>query len=311
MLLSKSHTLSLMLAGFSLIAGNTLAQAPARGGGGGAPVSQQKRLPLVILPAVPAENDRSFYANNPDIPHGKVETVTYGNAQDQEKKMRVYTPPGYDPNGEKTYPVLYLNHGGGENETTWTLPGSGAANFILDNLIAAGKAKPMILAMPNSSGLASGTPPKLGEDDACSIEYLKYIIPYIDGHYKTRQKRESRAIAGLSMGGFVVLNTGLTHLDTFGELYVLSSGYWPEQVKPFEDNFKALLSDPNINDKFRMPIYFSEGEDDSALKNGMKTLAVFNNYGIRNFWVMLSGGHNWTNWRRVLNQTAQVMFPEP
>jgi enterochelin esterase family protein len=276
-----------------------------RGGGNRAPATP--RNPVPILPALPAPEDKSFYAAT-DVPHGKVEIVHYKTAAGAEKTMRVYLPPGYDTSGDRRYPVLYLNHGGGENDTHWTA--SGFAQNILDNLIAAGKARPMIIAMPNTGGVVSGTPPKLGEDDACTQEYLKDILPYVDSHYRTRPNRESRAVAGLSMGGFVTLNTGLTHLETFGELYVYSSGYWPESLPAFQENIKSLLSAANINDQFRMPIYFAAGETDIALLNSQKTLAVFNNYGVRSFWVMSSNGHEWLNWRRYLWQTAQIMFPE-
>ena len=282
---------------------------PGRRGSNRAPATP--RNPVPILPALPAPNDTSFYASN-NVPHGRIEIVHYKTSAGAEKQMHVYLPPGYDTDADKRYPVLYLNHGGGENDTHWSANQrqGGYANLILDNLISSGKARSMIIAMPSTGGVVSGTPPKPGEDDACSQEYLKEIIPYIDRHYRTRANRESRAVAGLSMGGFVTLNTGLTHLETFGELYVYSSGYWPEQLPAFQENIKALLSDPNINDKFRMPIYFAAGETDIALLNSQKTLAVFNNYGIRSFWVMSSNGHEWLNWRRYLYQTAQIMFPE-
>lgn len=265
------------------------------------------RKPVPILPALPVPNDKSFYASN-DVPHGRVEIVRYQTSAGAEKPMHVYLPPGYDTNTITRYPVLYLNHGGGENDSHWT--GSGFAHLILDNLIAAGKARPMIIVMPNTSHVVSGTPPKLGVDDACTREYLIDILPYVDSHYRTRTNRESRAVAGLSMGGFVTLNTGLTHLETFGELYVFSSGYWADQLPAFQDNIKPLLSETNINRQFRMPIYFAAGETDIALFNSQRTLAVFNNYGIRNFWVLSSNGHEWLNWRRYLYQTAQMMFPE-
>ena len=270
------------------------------------------RNPVPILPALPAPHDTSFYASN-DVPHGRIEIVHYQTSAGVVKQMHVYLPPGYDSNAGKQYPVLYLNHGGGENDSHWTAanPHSGGfANLILDNLIAAGKARPMIIAMPNTGGVVSGTPPRPGADDACSQEFLKDIIPYVDSHYRTRTNRESRAVAGLSMGGFATLNTGLTHLETFGELYVFSSGYWPDQLAAFQENIKSLLTETNINDKFRMPIYFAAGETDIALFNSQKTLAVFNNYGVRSFWVLSSNGHEWLNWRRYLFQTAQIMFPD-
>ncbi|MHA3770210.1 alpha/beta hydrolase [Verrucomicrobiota bacterium sgz303538] len=284
------------------------AQRPATAGGrkGWRPPPPPKNA-VPILPALPAPDDTSFYADR-DVPHGRVEMVNYKTTTGAEKRIHVYLPPGYDTDTDRKYPVLYLNHGGGENDSHWTK--SGFANRILDNLIAGGKARPMIIAMPNTGGVVSGKPPKPGEDDASTQEYLKDILPFVDGHYRTQTNRESRAVAGLSMGGFVTLNTGLTHLETFGELYVFSSGYWQDQLPAFEENIKPLLSQENINEKFRVPIYFAAGETDIALFNSMRTLAVFNNHGIRNFWVLSSHGHEWRNWRRYLYQTAQVMFPE-
>jgi enterochelin esterase family protein len=168
--------------------------------------------PLPILPALAGDKDTSFFAET-DVPHGKVEQVTYKNWAGQEKRMHVYLPPDYEKNADTRYPVLYLNHGGGDDDAKWTNTdrrNGGSAHFILDNLIAAGKAKPMIIAMPNTGGIVSATPPALGEDDACTKEYLKDIIPCIESRYRAKPGRENRAIAGLSMGGFVVMNAGFS-----------------------------------------------------------------------------------------------------
>ncbi len=268
--------------------------------------------PLPILPALPRYDDTTFYAQT-NVPHGKVVQATYRNYAGKEKPMHIYLPPDYDTNTNARYPVLYLNHGGGEDDSKWTTipPGGGQAQDILDNLIAAGKAEPMIIVMPNTRELASRNPPTPGQLDDCSREYLQDIIPYVDSHYRTKATRESRALAGLSMGGFVVMNTGLAHLDTFSELYVYSSGYFPDQLAAVEESFKAVLQDPKTNESLlRVPLYMAEGETDIALKNGQATLAIFNRYGLRNFWVLSSGGHEWKNWRRYLWQTAQVMFPD-
>lgn len=276
-------------------------------------VPKKGPCPLPILPALPAYSETGFYQRR-NVPHGKVEQVTYTNPAGQEKRMHVYLPPDYEASKTTRYPVLYLNHGGGDDDSRWTLEDQrqgGYANLILDNLIAEGKAKPMIIVMPNTRGIANATPPMPGQDDACSGEYVKSIIPYIDTHYRTIPSREGRAIAGLSMGGFVVLHTGLPHLDLFSELYIYSSGHTTaDALKQFEDNFQELLKDPETNNKFRVPLYMAAGETDIALYNGMKDLALFNKYGIRNFWVLSDGGHEWVNWRRYLYQTAQIMFPD-
>jgi len=269
--------------------------------------------PLPTLPALPAYDDARFFAKA-NAPHGRIEQVAYQNYAGEQKRMHIYLPPDYDRNSEARYPVLYLNHGGGDDDAKWSSedPRSGGnAGNILDNLIAAGKAKAMIVVMPSTRGCASADPPALGIDDKCTQEYLKDIIPYVDGHYRTMARREYRALAGLSMGGFVVMHTGLPHLDTFSELYIYSSGHTTEAaLKKFEENFLPLLKDPGTNDLFRVPLYMAAGETDIALKNGQKDLALFNQHGWRNFWVLSTGGHEWANWRRYLQQTAQIMFPD-
>ncbi len=291
-----------------------LAQAPPQGPPGRPPMRPAPKAgvcPLPILPALPTLTDAAFFAKA-DVPHGKVEQATYKNHAGVDKRMHIYLPPDYD--GNTRYPVLYLNHGGGGDDSHWTsdnLKGGGSAQFILDNLLAAGKAKPMLIVMPNTSACASYTPSAPGKDDACTEEYLKDIIPFVDSHYRTRASRDDRALAGLSLGGFVVLHTGLPHLDTFSELFVYSSGHIsPESLKQFDDNFAPLLKDPKTNDLFRVPFYMAAGETDIALNNGQKDMALLNQYGVRNFWVLSTGGHEWANWRRYLYQTAQIMFPD-
>ncbi len=315
-----------------ILSGVLLAQVPAppagRGGqpqagqpGGGPPAGGRGMMatpkagvcPLPILPALPAITETSFFAKT-GVPHGKIEQVNYKNYAGEDKRMTLYLPPDYERNNDARYPVLYLNHGGGDDDSRWSLEdvrNGGSAGLILDNLIAAGKAKPMLIVMPTTRGCASGDPPPVGTDDKCSQEFLKDIIPYIDGHYRTKASRDYRAIAGLSMGGFVVLHTGLLHLDTFSELYIYSSGHIGEaSLKKFDDLYGAMLKDPKTNDKFRVPLYMAAGETDIALPNSQKELALFNQNGIRTFWVLSTGSHEWANWRRYLYQTAQVMFPD-
>ena len=262
--------------------------------------------PLPTLAALPTLTDRSFYART-SVPHGTIEQVDYTNVAGKKKRLHVYLPPGYDKS--KKYPVLYLNHGGGEDDSRWSSPTGGCAAEILDNLIAAGKARPMIACMPNTGGLASFVPPEPGKDDPCAQEYLKDIIPLIDARYSTDARREGRAIAGLSMGGFVVTNVGLTHLDTFSELYIFSSGYIGENQRLAEERFAAILTDPKINEKLRVPLYMGQGETDIALHNGEHFLSLLFKNHVRTFWVLSTGGHEWGNWRRYLWQTAQLMFP--
>jgi len=309
-------------AGAVLILSSLLAaQPPAGQAGAGAPprgraipaAPKAGVCPLPILPALPAYSDQTFFAKA-DVPHGKIEQPTYKNYAGEDKRMHVYLPPDYERNSSARYPVLYLNHGGGDDDAKWSeedLRSGGYAGDILDNLIATGKAKPMLVVMPNTQKCATFDPSPIGTDDKCSQEYVKDIIPYIDSHYRTRASREYRALAGLSMGGMVVIHTGFPHLDTFSELYIYSSGHISEPtLKKFDEYYGEMLKDPATNDKFRVPLYMAAGETDIALKNGQKDLALFDQYGLRNFWVLSTGGHEWANWRRYLYRTAQIMFPD-
>ena len=265
--------------------------------------------PLPTLAALPTLTEQSFYAHTA-VPHGTLEQVRYTNFAGKEKRLHVYLPPGYATTKDTRFPVLYLNHGGGEDDARWSSPTGGCAPDILDNLIAAGKARPMIIVMPNTSGIASFVPPEPGKDDTCAQEYLKDIIPLIDSRYRTQADREGRALAGLSMGGFVVTNTGLTHLETFSELYIFSSGYIGENQKLAEERFNAILTDPKLNEKLRVPLYMGQGETDIALHNGQHFMSLLFKNHVRSFWTLSTGGHEWGNWRRYLWQTAQLMFPE-
>ena len=272
------------------------------------PVTGPHSLP--ILAELPTKDDASFYAMK-EVPHGVLEQPMYKDVAGNEKRMHVYLPPGY-AESSNTYPVLYLNHGGGDNDSRWsaTDKNGGYVQVILDNLIAAKLAKHMIVVMPNTRGLASFKSPKPGETDPCTQEYLQSILPFVEKTYRVRADRDSRAIAGLSMGGFVVLNTGIPNLDKFSELYVYSSGYTEDENRAaMKENFAAVLNDAEANKRFNVPLYFAAGETDIALNNSFKTMAIFNSSGVRTFSVLSDGGHDWTNWRRYLWQTAQVMFP--
>lgn len=264
---------------------------------------------LPILPALPLRNDTNFYEVR-DVPHGTLEQSHYQDLSGKEKRLHIYLPPGY-ADSSSTYPVLYLNHGGGDDDSRWSAmdKNGGHVQSILDNLLSEKRAKEMIVVMPNTRGLASFKSPKPGDVDPCTREYLECIVPHIEEKYRARKNRDSRAIAGLSMGGFVVLNTGVPNLDTFSELYVYSSGYIEEtQRNEIKENFSQLLTDVNANKRLNVPLYFAVGETDIALNNSFKTMAIFNASGVRTFSVLSDGGHDWPNWRRYLWQSAQIMF---
>jgi len=183
----------------------------------GAPPAAQVAAPArAAAVALPNHAPADFIQVRPDIPKGKLETITYNSKSiGVDRKAVVYLPPNYDAN--QKYPVLYLMHGIGGNETHWST--LCAANKVLDNLIADKKAVPMIIVMPN--GRASASPPSnnIMADFNFYADFekdlLQDLMPYIESHYSVKADRDHRAIAGLSMGGGQGLNFGINNLDKF------------------------------------------------------------------------------------------------
>src|SRR6266851_439678 len=206
------------------------------------------------LPAAP----KGFDGKRDKIDQGKVETVEYDSKTvGVKRKMVVYTPPGYSK--DKKYPVLYLLHGIGDDETGWQQ--KGAADIILDNLYADKKLVPMIVVMPN--GRASAEPPPANPFQgnafqafaAFEEDLLKDVIPYVESHYSVQADREHRALAGLSMGGGQSLNFGLKHLDTFAWIGGFSSA---PNTRPAAD----LVTDPDDARKKLRLLWVSCGDKD-------------------------------------------------
>ena len=172
------------------------------------------------------------FMDTKNVPHGTVATVNYfSTALNKWRRMHVYTPPGYELNNEKL-PVFYLLHGAGDSDASWT--SAGRANFILDNLIAAKKAKPMIVVMTaghtsQTQGNAGGF---LSATDEFAKDFTTDVMPYIEKHYRVMTDRAHTAIAGLSMGGSQTLNIGIPHLDRFAYIGVFSSGLLGEFPAP-------------------------------------------------------------------------------
>jgi enterochelin esterase-like enzyme len=179
--------------------------------------SQNNSWSLVQVPG-------SEFADTRNVPHGSVAEVTYhSTALNAVRRMHVYLPPGYETNNRK-YPVFYLLHGAGDSDDSWSTVGR--AGFILDNLIAAKKAKPMIMVMPagHTRGPAAGNPLAANATDAFVSDFVTDIMPYVQTHYRTSNDRANTAIAGLSMGGSQTLNIAIPNLEKFGYIGVYSSG---------------------------------------------------------------------------------------
>jgi enterochelin esterase-like enzyme len=280
------------------------------------------------------------------IPHGTLSAAWYpSTALKTDRRLLVYTPPGYEGARTTRYPVLFLFHGGGGDEEAWSVMGSAAV--IMDNLIAQGKAKPMIVVMPNANwteaavlgvggvrppaGARAGggqppaaTPPAGGGQppaapggggqnyDRAEQEIVKDMIPFIDTSYRTLAARETRAIAGLSMGGGVSINVGLKRLDVFASVGEFSSGmfggvagYAPFEVEKISPNF---LRDASATNKRLRVFYFSCGAEDPRMPYQNKTVEELRRQKIALTFKSFPGAHEWRVWRNSLADFTTMLF---
>src|SRR4051794_24614996 len=254
------------------------------------------------LPAPP----KGFDARREKAQRGKVETVEYDSkAVGARRKMLVYTPPGFSK--DKKYPVLYLLHGGGDDETGWVK--KGAADAILDNLYADKKVAPMIVVMPNGRAVKKGEKPagKSAGFDTFGKDLLGDIIPYVEKNYPVEADRGKRALAGLSMGGLQTLDIGLTNLDKFAYLGVFSSGWFPQNRERFEKEQQKLLKDEKTNGRLKL-FWIANGKKDIAYKNNQAMLEMFDKYKVRYVYREGKGGHTWESWRNHLFVFAPLLF---
>ena len=292
-------------------------QGNGRGGGGnGAPVPE-------------------FAASKP-VPHGEVHVVWYDSKTlGVQRRMYIYTPPGYGKSQAK-YPVLYLVQGRGGDDATWF--GGGRAAFIMDNLLAAGKAKPMIVVMPN--GATDPKPDPAGDNSPAGLvarelyadndrdAFLKDmdadIIPYVESNYRAVSNRESRAITGYSFGGAESLWAGTTQLDKFAWIGVFSMGIQGESHAPvnaiagsgsdvppadFMKSNAAFFADAQKTNKMVKLFWIGVGKDDKVVVDGPKQLSdTLTEHGIHNEYHESEGGHEMSNWQAYLRDFAQLLF---
>jgi enterochelin esterase-like enzyme len=247
----------------------------------------------------------SEYCAVKDVPHGKVEIVWFSSpVMKNTGRMHVYTPPGYEKMKDKL-PVLYLQHGGGDNDASWIT--AGRANFILDNLLAEGRIKPMIVVMPMGHP-APGFHMEPGLDaDPFYKQLFQDIIPYVESKYNVSSKREDRAFSGLSMGGIQALNIALFSPERFGYVLPLSTGYFPEQLKTLEEKYNSALKNPEIN-KLKLFWIAMGGEKDIAYANGVNVSTLLNKYNIQYKTSDYPAGHTFITWRHNLYEFAPLLF---
>lgn len=260
-----------------------------------------------------------------NIPHGAVAEVFYhSSALGRTRRMHVYTPPGYET-GKGRYPVFYLLHGAGDCDDSWT--SVGRANFILDNLIASGKAKPMIVVMPaghtNAGGGGRGAAPAGGPPprDEFGEDFMKDLMPYIEKNYRVIPDRAHRAIAGLSMGGGQTLNIAIPNLEKFAFVGVYSSslagggrGAAPAAGAPappfgaaFEQTHRAALDNASAKKGLKV-LWFATGVDDGVIERTRSTVELLKKHGFAPVLKETPGGHTWLNWRNYLIAFAPQLF---
>jgi enterochelin esterase family protein len=246
-----------------------------------------------------------------EVPHGEVHHHFYRSAvAGDDRDYYVYTPPGYDPVAKKTYPVLYLLHGYSDDASGWTAVGH--ANVILDNLIAQGKAKPMLVVMPLGYGTmemiwhswASWSHPDLRDTNfrKFSEALLTEVMPRVEGEYRITKDRNARAIAGLSMGGSESLLTGLNNLDKFSWIGAFSSGGIPED---FQKDFPAL--DAKANQQIHL-LWIACGTEDHLITVNRNFRGWLKTKGVKATEIETPGMHTWMVWRRNLSEFAPLLF---
>ena len=250
----------------------------------------------------------AFQSYDHTVPHGLVSQFEYWSATlGTKRRAHVYLPPGYTK-GSARYPVLYLVNGAGDSDDNWT--STGHAHYILDNLIAAGKARPMIIVMP-----AGHTPDRPGTTLLANQDFgddlLKALIPAVDAAFRTEARPQSRAMAGLSMGGAHTLNFGLPHADVFRYVGVFSMGLGAgmagnqEDLKRYENQNSAGLARAAREMKL---VYYAMGKDDFLYATVAPTRAMLDRAGIRHVYNETGGGHTWINWRRYLADFTPRLF---
>jgi enterochelin esterase-like enzyme len=277
------------------------------------PVTSQSNSTSWSLVAVPG----SDLFDTKDVPHGAVSQVTYySKSLKRPRRMHVYTPPGYEL-GEGKFPVLYLLHGAFDCDAAW--PTVGRAGFILDNLIAAKKAVPMIVVMPDghTAPFDFGMLNKLDRHvEGFVDDFVNDVRPHIESHYRVRTDRAHRAIAGLSMGGAQSLEIAVPRLQDYGYVGVFSSGIFsinprvpPKPGPTWEERHAKALADAELKKGLKL-VWFATGKDDFLIETTRGTVKMLRSHGFTVDFRETAGGHTWLNWRNYLADFAPLLFRE-
>jgi enterochelin esterase-like enzyme len=247
-----------------------------------------------------------------DVPHGEVRVRWYrSKTTGAWRRAHVYTPPGYDRDQKTRYPVLYLQHGAGENETSWTK--QGRANLILDNLIAAGRARPMIVVMETGYATKLGATPVQGPTGATTMPnafeqvLIEDLIPMIDAQYRTDADRTARAMAGLSMGGNQTLQITSAHLDTFAWIGAFSA---PLRNFDIKTSLGGVFTDAAAYNKKVKLLWIGAGTGETTFHEAASQLhTALDAAGVKHVRFESKGtAHEWQTWRRSLHDFAPRLF---
>lgn len=266
-------------------------------------------LALFLVPLFALANPPEGFDKPRDVPHGKVESLTYASkVLGFDRPVVVYTPPGYAK--DKKYPVLYLLHGAGDDEKGWNT--KGAAAVILDNLYAdpTSKMTPMIVVMPLGFAKKADAPMPSDPKERGQLsrgfdeDFIKDLVPFVDATYPTIPDANHRAVAGLSMGGSQSLRNGLRHLDTFAYVACFSSML----REPFPEDIAKVVDDaPAANAKLKL-FYLATGDKDKAA-DAIKTFhELLETKKLKHRWETKSGSHEWPVWRECLREVAPLLF---
>lgn len=266
------------------------------------PALKPQRNPSASILHIPATPPSSW--DFQDVPHGTVHQHTYlSKGLAKQRSAWVYTPPGYEADAKTQYPLLVLQHGSGDRHETWVMHGK--ANWILDNLIAAGKARPMIILMIDGHPLGQ-VPRDMADRRALSLaafknELFEDAIPLVESHYRVSKDREQRAIAGLSMGGWQALSIGMTNLDRFAWIGSFSGAVDENEIKP------ALDDATGTNAKLKL-LWIACGEKDFLLDRNHQLIAKLKASGVHHEWQQTAGDHSWPVWRNYLTGFTPKLF---
>ncbi|BAV06812.1 Enterochelin esterase [Filimonas lacunae] len=246
-----------------------------------------------------------YYATK-DVPHGEVRMKRYfSTITNSWRRFFIYTPPGYDNAANQQYPVLYLLHGGGEDERGWSTQGK--TDLILDNLIAAGKAKPMLVVMMDGNVGTGGFNEMTLK--AFENELKNVVIPTVESNYRASKEASQRALAGLSMGGLQTLYAGIGNTSLFSYLGVFSSGWFGGQQPVAEQQYAYMKENAaTINNNLKQFWIAMGGKEDIAWNNCQNMMKKLDELNIHYKYSEYPGGHTWPVWRNNLYQFSQLLF---